>query len=88
MDRGFFINHLINSECYPDTDCDSEVSQLWINGINGEGCYVPCVDDLSLTTWCHIVYELRIDPPLEFDDDYHVYLGFREQLKIKNEIKS
>lgn len=87
MDRGYFINHLIESECYPDTECDSEVSQLWINAINGEGCYVPCEDDLAIMTWGHIVYELRIQPPLQYDADYHVYEGFREQLKQENVVK-
>lgn len=78
MNRGEFIVHLTNQECYPDEECDSEVSQLWHNAINGEVCYVPYEDDLSVTTWCHIVYELKIDPPLDHDAYYHVYLGWRE----------
>lgn len=78
MDRGYFINHLIEQECYPDEGCDSDVSQLWHNAINGEACYVPREDNLSIMTWGHIVYELGITPPLQFDADYHVYVGWRE----------
>jgi hypothetical protein len=87
MNRGYFINHLIENDCYPDEDCDSNVSQLWINAINGESCYIPCEDELTVMTWGHIVFELRIDPPLKFDANYHVYQGFRDQLTKQNVIK-
>lgn len=78
MTRNYLINHLIEQDCFPDEECDSTVAQLWHNGINGEVCYVPYEEELDLTTYCHIIYELRIDPPLEYDADYHVYLGFRQ----------
>ncbi len=78
MTRNEFIIHLTNNDCYPDDECDSDVSQLWHNGLNGEECYVPYVDELSVTAWCHIVYELKIDPPLQYDAFYHVYAVWRE----------
>jgi hypothetical protein len=78
MNRGEFINHLIEQECYPDEECDSDVSQLWHNAINGHSCYVPYADELTVNSWCHVVYELRIDPPLQHDAFYHVYVGWRE----------
>jgi hypothetical protein len=56
----------------------SDVAQLWHNGINGHVCYVPHEDELSLFTWGHIIYELRVDPPLQYDSDYYVYQGWRE----------
>lgn len=61
MNRGYFINHLIDEGCYPDEFCESDVSQLWHNSINGQICYVPYEEELSLTTYCHIIYELKID---------------------------
>lgn len=78
MTRGELIIHLTNQDCYPDAECDSEVSQLWHNAINGESCYIPFADELAVTTWCHILYELRIPPPLEYDAFYDVYVGWRE----------
>jgi hypothetical protein len=77
MNRGLFINHLINQDCYPDEECDSEISQLWINAINGEFCYVPYEDELAVITWCQVVYELGIRPPHEYDAFFHVYQGWR-----------
>jgi hypothetical protein len=85
MTRNEFVVHLTDNDCYPDEQCDSEVSQLWHNAINGNFCYVPCEEELSITTWAHIVYELKIDPPLQYDADYHVYLGFRDQFTAKKE---
>lgn len=79
MTRNEFVVHLTTQDCYPDEECDSDISQLWRNGINGEECYVPYVEELSTMTWCHIVYELKIDPPLESDAYYHVYVGWREK---------
>ncbi len=76
MTRGYLINHLIEKDCYPDEECDSTVSQLWRNGANV--CYVPYEDEFTLTTYCHIFYELKIEPPLEYDADYDVYTSFRK----------
>lgn len=90
MTRGYLINHLINNECYPDELCDvPDVSQLWHNGINGEMCYVPYADELALTTYCHIFYELKVDPPTEhgYDSDYAVYASFRET-RLKRNIEA
>jgi hypothetical protein len=78
MTRNELVNHLTFNDCYPDEECDSDVAQLWHNGINGHICFVPCEDELSLFTWAHIIYELRIDPPLQYDSDYYVYQGWRE----------
>jgi hypothetical protein len=81
--RSEFIIHLIDQDCYPDEECDSEVGQLWHCGISGQSCYVPYVDELAVPTWCHIVYELRIDPPHKYDAFYHVYLSWRD-VQYKN----
>ena len=86
MTRNFLIVHLTENDCYPDDFCDSEVSQLWHNAINGESCYVPYEDELVLTTYCHIIYELKIDPPLQYDADYDVYSSFRER-ELKTLVK-
>lgn len=77
MTRDHLIIHLIEKDCFPDGECDSEVAQIWLNGNNNQMCYVPYEDELSLTTYCHIFYELKIDPPLEYEDDYYVYTSFR-----------
>lgn len=85
MNRGYLINHLINHECYPDDAYDFPgIAQLWRNGINGEMCFVPYEDELFLMTYCHIFYELKVDPPLEngYDSDYAVYISFVPQ-KVK-----
>jgi hypothetical protein len=91
MTRGYLVNHLINYECYPDEDCDVPgVGQLWHNALNREACFVPYEDELALTTYCHIIYELKVDPPLEcgYDSDYAVYISFRDvQLKQQAEAK-
>ncbi len=47
-------------------------------------CLVPFEDELTIMTWGHIIYELRLDPPLEHDADYHVYQGFRQRLATLN----
>lgn len=80
MTRNEFVCHLTQNDCYPDETCDSEVSQLWHHAINGNVCYVPYEDELTIPTWGHIIYELKIDPPLHRDADYHVYVSFREHL--------
>jgi hypothetical protein len=84
--RSYLVHHLIENDCYPDEECDSEVSQLWHNAVNGESCYVPYEDELILTTYCHIFYELRIPPPLDFDADFDIYTSFRE-VHFKNVVK-
>lgn len=81
MTRGEFTNHLINEGCYPDDECESELHQLWHNSVNGQVCNVPQEETLTILTWAHIVYELKIDPPLNRDADYHVYQGWREFYK-------
>ncbi len=80
MKREFLTRYLTDEGCYTDEDdiCVG-IGELWHNCINGETCYIPFDEDLVLTTYCHIIYELRVDPPLEYDADYHVYLGFREK---------
>lgn len=78
MNRSLFVDHLYNQDCVPDEHCDAQESQLWKNLINGEVCYVPYEDELEVMTWGHIVYELKIDPPLAYDSDYHIYVGWRE----------
>lgn len=77
MTRNEFINHLYDNDCFPDETFESDEGQMWVNEINREMCVVPYVDVLSISTWCHVIYELRIDPPLKYDADYHVYLGWR-----------
>ncbi|WP_295233872.1 hypothetical protein [Sediminibacterium sp.] len=86
MTRGELTHHLIENECYPDDEVECEVSQLWINAINGESCYVPCEEELSVNTFCHVIYELGIQPPLEYDSFYAVYVGFRRELPIPKNI--
>jgi hypothetical protein len=93
MTRYELVEHLYSQDCEPDADNDSEVAELWRNLINGEVCYVPYEDVLALTTYCHIFYELKIDPPLEngYDSDYAVYVSFREMTLVQtgeNEPKS
>jgi hypothetical protein len=84
MKRDFLIKYLEGEGCYPAEDHHSDVSELWINCINSESCYIPFEDELALTTYCHIIYELKVDPPVEYDADYHVYVGWREnQLKME-----
>lgn len=78
MTRNYLVVYLTENECFPDNDCDSEVAQLWHNAINGETCYIPYLDELDLNTYCHILYELRVDPPLEYDSNYYVYSSFRQ----------
>lgn len=78
MTRNELIVHLTTQECYSDEECDSEYGQLWHNAINGQVCYVPYKDELALSTWAHVIYELRIDPPLQYDSFYHVYQGWRD----------
>lgn len=83
MTRNEFIIHLTDQECYPDTECDSNVSQLWHCGITGESCYIPYEEYLSIITWGHIVDELRIQPPRQYDADYDVYATFRDHHKMR-----
>ena len=78
MTRGEFVNHLINQDCYPDDECESDLHQLWHNSINGHVCNVPKEENLTIPTWAQIVYELKIDPPLDRDSDYYVYRGWWE----------
>lgn len=86
--RSYLTAYITQEDCYPDENCDSEVSQLWINALNGEVCYIPYEEELSVTTYCHILYELKVNPQQEFDSFYHVYSSFREhhplQIGIKN----
>jgi hypothetical protein len=84
MIRSSFISHLEDEGCFHDEDFIYEYGQMYRNSINGEFCVVPYEDPLEVTTFCHIIHELRIDPPLEVDSFYHVYQGFRSKL---NEIE-
>lgn len=90
MTRGYCINHLINMECYPEDDYDVPgVAQLWRNALNGETCFVPYEEELVLTTYCHIFYELKVDPPFEmgYDSEYAVYTSFRE-VQLMRDVKT
>lgn len=81
MVRGYLINHLQEQGCYPeDEHNNSDVAELWVNCITGDICYVPHEKELSLMTYCHIIFELKIDPPLEngYESDFHVYVGWKE----------
>lgn len=91
MTRDFCVYYLTTQECYPDDTCDVEgVGQLWRHGTNGHVCFVPYDEELVLGTYCHIFYELKVDPPQEngYDSDYAVYSSFRafheKQLATKN----
>ena len=82
MKRKFLTDYLYECGCNPDEDEDSHVSELWRNCINGETCYIPFDEDLVLTTYCHVLYELKVDPPEGYESDYDVYSGWRNnQLK-------
>jgi len=81
MLRTELILHLTNHDCYPLPEHDVPgVAQCWRNAINGHEAYVSYDDDLALNTWGMIIYELRIDPPLNngHDSDYAVFTSFRE----------
>lgn len=78
MTRGEFINHLIEQDCFPDEEAETEYNQLWHNSINGETSNVPKEEYLEIPTWAHIVFELKIDPPYNRDSDYYVYRGWRD----------
>lgn len=82
MNRGYLINYLIENDCYPDEEYDvPEVSQLWHNAINGHMCYIPYEEDLAVTTYCIVFFELKVEPPREhgYDSDYAVFISFRQQ---------
>ena len=70
--------HLYDNDCYPDEEFQSDFVELWKNGVNGEVCTVPLDEELALMTWGHIVYQLGIPPPINCDDEYHVYVSFHE----------
>ena len=86
MTRDYCIHHLINCDCFHVYEWDvHEVGEWWQHAINGQGCFVPLNEELALMTYCHIFYELRIDPPLVdgYDSDYAVYSSFRDVLRKK-----
>ena len=85
MEREYLISYLEGEGCFPDEADNSPVGQLWHNCINGEFCYIPYEDELVLSTYCHVLYELKIPPPVEYDSDYYVYEGFRNHILQKQD---
>lgn len=83
MKRDYLIEYITGEGCYTDEEDQCDIGELWHNCINGETCFIPFDEDLATMTYCHIIYELKIDPPVEFDADYHVYVGFRESINAK-----
>jgi hypothetical protein len=75
MTRAFLIEHLISEGCY--TESNNDIGEFWINCVNGSTCHIPYRENLQLTTYCHIIYELKIIPPAKYESDYEVYLHFR-----------
>ena len=92
MTRGYLTTYLTTQDCAPVPEFDFPgIGQMWKNEISGDVCFVPYEDDLALTTYCHIFYELKVDPPQDrgYDSDYAVYTSFRDfQLKKIMETKS
>lgn len=79
MNRNFFTNYLVGENCHPDETDQTKDSQLWYNLITGDSVYIPYAEELKITAWGHIIDMLHVAPPVEFDADYHVYEGFRDQ---------
>lgn len=79
-----FIEYLIDQGCGKIPEGSSDEGDYFRNCLNGELCFVDKVDRFSIPTLCHIICELGIAPPYEFEDDYEIYKTFRtERLKIK-----
>lgn len=85
MTRDFLTEYLTGEGCYKDEEFESPLGELWRNCVNGEICFIPNDEVLQLTTYCHIIYELRVTPPVEYDSDQYVYEGFRQQVNNKIE---
>lgn len=83
MKRGYLVTYLDLEGCYtePENGDLFEEGELWHNGENNEVCHIPFDEELDVMTYCHIFYELKVDSPLEYDADYHVYCGFRDKIK-------
>jgi hypothetical protein len=81
MTRSFLIAYLITVDCSADDRNVPGVSQGWRNDINGLTTFVPYEDPLSLSTYCRIFYELKIDPPKEhgYDSDYAGFSSFMKR---------
>lgn len=87
MTRQYLIDYLDSEGCCPVEGSETIAGELWRNCINGEFCNVPFDDPLEMTTYCHILYELKVAPPVDadYDSNYYVYVGWREhQLKLQN----
>lgn len=76
MKREELIQH-IDGTCYLHKK--NEEGEWWINCITGDICFIPYVDVLNLTSYCHIFYELKVDAPFQYESDYEVYKLWREQ---------
>ena len=77
--------HLSVSACvpiegahYPATET-KPAATWWRNCISGHMCIV--FDEPHYSTGiCHVCYELGIDTPPEYEDDYHVYSNIRSAI--------
>ncbi len=87
MERTYLIKHLEEQGCYTNGEAIENVGEIWYNCINGELCNIPFAEHLEVPTYCHVIYQLRIDPPREngYDSDYDVYVGFKEHQRLKAE---
>lgn len=78
MTREYLLAYLNSVDCYPDSGDNTSQPQLWRNSINGLTTYIPYEQSVSLSIYCKIFYELKVDAPLEngYDSDYAVFSSF------------
>jgi hypothetical protein len=81
MLRNELTDYLQDEGCYPEENGTTPVGEMWHNCINGATCHIPFGDDLPITTWAGILYELKVAPPPVdgYDSDYAVYIVWREK---------
>jgi len=74
------IDFLESNGCYPIEEGQYDEGTYYRNCVNSEMCYVEKVKSFSSLAIVHIVFELKIAPPFELEDDYEVYKNNRTKI--------
>ncbi len=81
MRREDFISHLVSCDCFSKPEYETEENELYANCINGLICNVPKDEIIENLTVIKSCFDLKIDPPIVLESEYHVFMNTINHIK-------